>query len=292
MTNDITGIHHAGHLVTNLRTTAEHYRRLGFEVPHPTFPAIPSPGQPLRPVGPGNTRISFTHDFVELVGLAGDDLPDSVIAPLSPPAGTEKEVRAAIEQTANRLATVLRDGERITILAWQTPDADLVAARFDRDGVPHDAVVRLRRPGPDGPIDVGYIEVDTAPGATPEGRLTVAEGPPAEGGARHPNGASGIAEVLLAGDTATLDRYRRYLDRAPADGAFELGRARLTIAGTDELRDRFNVSVGTGFVGYVLAVGDIDRTANLLRDRAVPAWRAKSGELVTEVAGAIVGFTE
>jgi hypothetical protein len=66
------------------------YRRMGFVVPPPSFPALaPHPGEPLHAFGTGNTHINFRRTFVELVTVANDRqvvCPDAALVPLQAPA--------------------------------------------------------------------------------------------------------------------------------------------------------------------------------------------------------------
>ena len=289
MNLDITRLHHTGHLVTDLTAGADRYRRLGFSVPAPVFPGIESEDEPLRVIGAGNTRIAFPHNFIELIGLAGDRLPaDATIAPLS----LTPQAKAAIEHTTRRLTDELATGQGMRVLAWQAADADAVAARLTDTGVPHSGVIRLERPGPDGePVAVGYLELDAD--GTSEGRLAIAEGNPAEV-TTHPNGAIRLSEAVTCAEPTApvVERYRRYLDRAAPDGVFELAETSVWIATGDQIARRFDgYRPPPGFVGHLVAVTDLTETLDYLRANAIPVRHAATGEVFTEVDGCLVGFT-
>lgn len=69
----VAGIQHIGHVVRDIETAIALYRRMGFVVPPPLFPALaPHPGEPLRAFGAGNSHINFRRTFVELVTVADD----------------------------------------------------------------------------------------------------------------------------------------------------------------------------------------------------------------------------
>ncbi|MFD0556590.1 glyoxalase-like protein [Stackebrandtia endophytica] len=289
MAFDIIRLHHTGHLVTDLTDTTDGYRRLGFSVPAATFPGLRAEDGRLRAIGAGNTRIAFDDNFIELVGLAGDRLPDDAsITPLS----LTPQSEAAIVDTTKRLEAELRDGEGVRILAWHAADLDTVAARLSRTDIPHSGVIRLERPGPDGAtIPVGYLELDA--NGTPEGRLVVAEGTPAEA-TTHPNGAVRLTEaVLCVSSTTVVDRYRRYLDRDTDNGVFDLGDTRLWTATADDIARRFDGHrPAPGFVGHLVAVDDLARTLDHLCDNDIPIRYTDTEDVFTEMDGCLIGFTQ
>ena len=57
----VSGIQHVGHVVHDIEAAIALYRRMGFVVPPPSFPALVlHPGEPLRVLfGAGNTHIYF-----------------------------------------------------------------------------------------------------------------------------------------------------------------------------------------------------------------------------------------
>ena len=69
----VSHLHHVGHVVRDIGPAIALYRRMGFVVPPPSFPALaPGPGQAVRAFGVGNTHLSFRNSFVELVTVIGD----------------------------------------------------------------------------------------------------------------------------------------------------------------------------------------------------------------------------
>jgi hypothetical protein len=53
-------LHHVGHVVRDIEAAIALYRRMGFVVPPPSFPALARrAGEPLRAFGAGNTHVSF-----------------------------------------------------------------------------------------------------------------------------------------------------------------------------------------------------------------------------------------
>ena len=69
----IDHLHHVGHVVRDIDAAIALYRRMGFAVPPPAFPALPPhPGAPLRAFGVGNSHVNFRSSFVELVTVVDD----------------------------------------------------------------------------------------------------------------------------------------------------------------------------------------------------------------------------
>lgn len=67
----VSHLHHVGHVVRNIESAIALYRRMGFVVPPPSFPALaPRPGEPVRAFGAGNTHVSLRNSFVELVTVS------------------------------------------------------------------------------------------------------------------------------------------------------------------------------------------------------------------------------
>ncbi|RKS07984.1 glyoxalase-like protein [Nocardiopsis sp. Huas11] len=288
----VDGLHHVGHLVRDLGTVADLYRRMGFTVPTPVFPALaPAPGEPPRPVGAGNTRLRFANAFLELVGVVTGEGPGSGvdIAPLEVPDHARAGVFAAATGTARRLAERLETGEGLHVLVWATADADGEARRLDRLGIEHGGVQRLRRPGGGGGVPVGYLEVD--PNA-PEARLAAAEPTPGRSADTHSNGAVALAGVVMSvppgGLARTEERYERYLDRtARTRGAarvFDLGRSELAL-----VEEAPAAPPGSGprrpsprrpaLTSVTVTVADQDALATRLADQGIPARTTEDGGL-------------
>jgi hypothetical protein len=295
MTSDRSGadgLHHIGHLVSDLGSAADLYRRMGFRVPTPAFPALaPAPGEPPRPVGAGNTRLEFANAFLELVGVAtGGQLGPGVdIAPLEVPDHALAGVSAAVARTARGLAERLGAGEGLHVLVWETADADGEARRLDRLGVEHGGVQRLRRPGGDSGVPVGYLEVD--PDA-PEARLSAAEPTPGRSAAVHPNGAVALVGAVMCVPPGRLSRtearYERYLDRtARTRGAarvFDLGRAELSLVeGADPRASGSGPgrppSRAAALTSVTVSVTDLDAVAARWADQGIPARATADGGL-------------
>ncbi|HZG92938.1 MAG TPA: VOC family protein [Pseudonocardia sp.] len=306
MNRDVTGLHHVGLVVDDLPRALALYRRMGFRVPPPTFPTLPGtgPGSPARPVGAGNTHVAFPAAFVEIVAVAGTELPPGATAvPLEAPPDRLDRVVEGVLAVADRIAAALARFPGLHILVLETPDADVAAGRLTADGVPHGGVLRLRRPGGGGDVPLGVVEIDGAAGRTPEGRLALAEPLPAHAHEpaqlHHPNGACGLAAALLCVPDADLDEYRaryaRYLRRpSRRDGpahVFDLDRGRIVlVAGSDldALLPGERPVALPAFVGCSVLVADPERTRAFLEGAGFPLRTTADGHPFVP-AGAALG---
>ena len=253
---DITGIHHIGLIVRDMDAALTAFRRFGFHLGPPAYPALPSaPGAAPEPVGAGNTHADFPRSFIELLAIAPqqrDRLPaDARLIPLQVPDDQLAGTRAVIGQTVTNLAARLAISEGAHILVFATRDAEATADRLQANGVGSSGARVAQRPiaTPEGMklaavkvLEFNDDDAASPPGMVPEGRVGAAEDAPAElldaqTGLDHPNGATGLAEsVLCVSDdqlAATVARYERYLDRsATFDGpnaVFDLGPSRLVL---------------------------------------------------------------
>jgi hypothetical protein len=275
-------------------------------VPPPEIPVLPVvPGEPVRPVGAANTRVSLARNFVELVTVVdSDDVPaDAVLVPLDVPPAAVPQVSSGIAATAARLSAALARREGVHILVLGTSDVDAAATRLAADGVPHGGAQRLRRPSATGgePVAIGWLEID--PDA-PEGRLALAEDLADGGRAEHPNGAVDLVEVILCVPDADLDRhtsrYERYLaqpSRRTGDvPTVALGADGVTIVAASALHELLPgepVPTVPTIVGYVVSVADLDAVRERLGRAGLPARTTPAGDVLVPAAavlGAAVVF--
>jgi hypothetical protein len=309
----VSGIQHNGHVVREIDGAIALYRRMGFVVPPPSFPALARhPGEPLRAFGAGNTHINFRRRFVELVTVADDRqhgvvAADATLVPLQAAAGTLQRLTDSITETATRIAHALVRFQGLHILVFGTADLDATIARLAAQGVAHSAVNRLQRPAATGEktkqISVGYVEIDSEPGLSPEGRLALAGDALTDsahliGNRGHPNGAIELIESVLCVPDADLNnfvrRHTRYLQRpARSDGplrVFDLSNSRLLIIPNSALD---SVLPGEAppelpaFVGYGLAVRDLRTTQHLLERAEFPVQTSPMGGRYIPAAAAL-----
>jgi Glyoxalase-like domain len=307
----VNGIQHVGHVVRDIATAIGRYRRMGFVVPPPSFPALARrPGEPLRAFGAGNTHISFRRTFVELVTVADDREglgADATLVPLQAPAEALDRLTDSIEETASRISKALTRFEGLHILVFRTADVDATIGRLAAQGVAHGAVNRLRRPvtkaGVTTQVSIGYVEIDSDAGLSPEGRLALAEdgpgdAPPLRGNQGHPNGAIELVESVLCvpdGQLADYDRrYARYLQRPSHSNGplrvFDLGEASVRIVPDSALGIVLPGEMPPGlpsFVGYGVAVRDLRTTRDILQRAGFPVRRSPSGAIYVPAAAAL-----
>lgn len=312
---DIGHLHHVGHVVGDMIEALALYRRLGFTVPAPAYPALPPrAGASPVPAGAANTHAEFPRSFVELVTYVRDDsrIPgDAKIVPLQAPDEALPEIRERIANASAMVAERLDRFEGLHILMFSSPDVDAAAARLHAAGVGHGGVNTVQRPIE---TDAGtqvepirFLEIDSdepglRPATVPEGRVgVVADLDPQTQSARlaeHPNGAVGLVEVVACVAqtdlAATEARYRNYLGRpARTDGpahVFDLEGARLTILPDADLATLLpgeHAPALPAFVAYAVAVQDIARTEKLLRDNEIPLNRTATGDLFVPAACAL-----
>ena len=299
----IDHLHHVGHVVRDIDAAIALYRRMGFAVPPPAFPALPPhPGAPLRAFGVGNSHVNFRSSFVELVTVVDDREggvvgTDATLVPLQAPTEVIARLRDGITQTADRISTALARFVGLHILVFGAPDVEATVTRLAADGVVHGPITRVQRPGgpePEAePVPIDFVEIDDKPGLSPEGRLALVEDWPADspllmGDQEHPNGALQLVESVLCVPDADLSayerRYARYLQRpARSDGplrVFDLDASRVVIVPSAALGVILPDEVPPelpAFVGYGLTVQDLSVTRNLLERAEFPVQDSPLG---------------
>ncbi|MCC3765065.1 VOC family protein [Glycomyces sp. TRM65418] len=305
--DDITSIHHIGLIVRDMDAALDAFRRFGFQIGAPAYPALPpSPGEEPEPVGAGNTHADFPRGFIELLALApqqSDRLPEVArLIPLQVPDEHLAATRAVIGQTVANLEARLAIAEGAHILVFACDDAETTAARLEANGVGSSGARTAQRPvataegtklGTIKFLEINDDDPGSPPGMVPEGRVGVAEDVPAElldaqTGLDHPNGAVRLAECVICVDedqlTATTSRYERYLGRAAAfDGpsaVFDLGSSRLALTTAAALEARLpgeKPYVTPSLSAYTIEVTDLTAAEGHLRSQGVPVRRTADG---------------
>ncbi|MEU4803921.1 VOC family protein [Actinosynnema sp. NPDC023587] len=308
MGSDITGLHHVGHVVRDLAEALALYRRLGFVVPPPAYPAMaPCEGAAPEPFGAANTHADFARDFVELATPVdpGARLPDdATLVPLHAPPDVLPVLLERIAATSANLATCLDRFEGLHILMFSSSDVDGTAARLTAAGVRHGGVNAVRRPvRPDLVETVRYLEVDgERAGVVAEGRIgVVADLDPEIQATRvpaHPNGAVALLEAVLCVPVADLAeveaRYRRYLDVDPVDEGvtrvFAVGSARLTLVADRDLGALLpgeRAVAVPALVAFTVGVTDRAVTARYFHEHGLPFEIADSGDMFVPARSAL-----
>ncbi|WP_106401370.1 VOC family protein [Actinocorallia populi] len=322
--SDITGLHHVGLVVHDMSAAIVTFRRLGFHIGPPAYPALPpSPGTAPEPIGAGNTHADFPLGFIELLAFAPsnrEDLPaEAKLIPLHIPDDRLDATRQAIRGTVAGLADRLDRSEGAHILVFATADAEKTAARLAAAGIGSSGALAAQRPITTGEGTrleaIKYLEInghqETGGGMPPEGRVGAAENPPpavldAQIGLDHPNGAVALAECLLCVADGELDRtaerYERHLGvTARRDGSsrhFDLGPDRLTITTPAGLSARLPGERARdlpALSAYTVEVADLTAAERLLESQGAHPRYTATGEVfvpAAEAHGAAIIFRQ
>ncbi|MFI0794193.1 VOC family protein [Micromonospora rubida] len=313
MGKDISDLHHVGLVVRDMTAAIETYRRLGFTLPPPAYPTLPTaPGALPRPVGAANTHIYLRRNFVEIVAVVDDGQPipgDAHLIPLDVPDDKLPGLLAAVRGTAANLAAFLDRFQGMHILVVDSADLDSAAARLDAADAGHGGVHAVQRPieTADGTrmlptryLEINSDETDAPRGRLPEGRVGIAENTAVEG-QQHPKHANGAIDLigclLCVPDDALPDverRYETYLGRAAhrngSTRSFDLGDASVIIVAESALPDVLpgeRPPALPAFVGYTVAVHDIAQTEHHLRTAGVPYRTPRPDEIVVPASEAL-----
>ncbi|MGW0590787.1 VOC family protein [Streptosporangium sp. NPDC002607] len=313
--SDIPGLHHIGLVVRDMSAAIDTFRRLGFRIGPPAYPALPpAPGAAPEPIGAGNTHADFPRNFIELLALAPSDrerLPaEAMLVPLHIPDDRLDATREAMRGTLAGLADRLDRSEGAHILMFATTNADKTAAELDTAGISHSGALAAQRPITTAEGTrleaIKYLEINhdqaSADGMAPEGRIgAVEDAPPAvldaQIGLDHPNGAVALAECLLCVTDDDLDlvaeRYERYLGiAAHRDGSsrrFDLDTGRLTITSPAGLTARLpgeRAHSLPALSAYTIEVTDLAATEHLLATQGIRPQQAATGELFISATAA------
>lgn len=309
MSAKISHIHHIGHIVWDMNTALNLYRKMGFTCPPPAYGMLSEKdGEPPKPVGAANTHITFLHNFIEIATVVedGKQLPeDARLLPLQVPPGMFDKVLENIKRTVSKLSKCLSRYEGTHILCFLSTNVEASAVQYEKDGVGHSGVNVVQRPieTNDGVkiVPLRVVEIDRED--VPEGRLAIADNPPNEvlqtqAHMNHPNGAIELVEVILCVADTELDvfanRYQRYVGHiARNDGAtrvFELDNSRIMItpeSSLNQILPEEKVSSLPGFVGYVVAVKNLDTTRKYLEEKGFPLKETLHGDIFVPASAAL-----
>jgi len=314
MSDDIRNLHHVGLVVHDMEDALAVYRRLGFALEPPSYPALPQDSGDLEPFGAGNTHAYLRRNFVELVTVVTDGVRipgDANLVPLQVPADHLAKVTEVINETVDRFVSCLARFEGLHRLVFATPDIDAIADRLTSAHVDHSGVNTTQRPvdTDDGPRieTVRHLEISSGP-AGAEAILAVAETEslhdlrPVD----HPNGALDLVDTILCVadyELASVERrYETYLARTARESGsarvFQLDDSRLTLVAASDLEallpGEHPPDLGgehppalAALVAYAVSVGDLAATEQLLRTNGFAPTTSPSGHLVVPSAAAL-----
>ncbi|WP_437992920.1 VOC family protein [Sorangium sp. So ce145] len=319
MSRDINHLHHVGHVVSDMEEGLELYRRLGFHLSPPAYPALsPAEGEPPRPFGAANTHADFPRSFVELMTCVSDDgsarIPAGAkIIPLQAPPEHLPRIMQAIRATVARIAACLARFQGLHILVLGAPDAAALAGRLSAEGVRHGGVNTVQRPVETAEglrmAPIRLLELDSGDpeeagsGRVPEGRIAMAEDLQAELlqtqlHMDHPNGAVDLVDSVLCVAEADLPeverRYEKYTGRsARADGptrVLDLEGSRITLVADSDLEAILpgeRAPALPAFVAYAVAVRDVGAARKLLEENGFPLRESASGDIFVPASAAL-----
>ncbi|WP_431968888.1 VOC family protein [Nocardia sp. bgisy134] len=203
MVNHITAVHHTGILTRDLDGLESVYRAMGFTLsPRSRHLLSARPGEPPQPGCTANLCALFGGSYIELLGIVDESAPD--------PWHTKA--------MADRY-------EGFRILNLDTEDAARTHDRLAALGMRTSGVLDLERDveTADGPRTVRARAVHLDPRTTPEGYIGLAQHLTRDFVHQpryltHPNGARGIAAVLIVAAAEEYDGIaRRYADLLGAE---------------------------------------------------------------------------
>src|SRR5829696_8193466 len=164
------------------------------------FPRLPRVQENAAPSESGSTHVTFRHSFVELVTVADDRHGGPVGAEATlVPLQALPEILDPFTQTSCNCGSPRRHSRdsRACTFVFGTTDVDATLTRLTAAGVIAGGLNRVPRPvgtGSDAKqVSIGFVEVDSEPMLSRDGRIAIAEDGPADSsastaGGEHPNG--------------------------------------------------------------------------------------------------------
>jgi catechol 2,3-dioxygenase-like lactoylglutathione lyase family enzyme len=306
MGTEINNIHHVGHVVYDMKTALELYRKLGFVCQPPAFPMMAEQeGETPKPFGAANAHIDFVNNFIEIVTVVreGGIIPDDAhFISLSAPPAALSRIIDSIRRTVATISRCLARFEGTHILVLSSSDVNAAAARLDQGKVGHGGINTVQRPVETSAgtqlIPVRLLEIDDE--QVSEGRLAFAENPlsdtlQAQIHTDHPNGAIELVEAILCVEDGELDacvaRYRHFLGIEPrTEGfaeVFDLGGGQISIIPESRLTDLLPgeaLPSLPGFAGYAVTVHNLSVTRGHLEACGFPVIETKKGDIFVPAA--------
>ncbi|MBF6457158.1 VOC family protein [Nocardia cyriacigeorgica] len=289
MANDITGFHHVGIVNRDLDAMAARYRSFGFTLsPLSRHMLSERPGAPLTAGCTANMCVLFGDSYIELLGIVDESAPD--------PWHTKQMVERF---------------EGLRILSLDTADAAATDTRLDAAGLRTSGVLELERPvdTENGPATLRARSVHLDPRSTAEGYIGVAQHLTREYVLQpryldHPNGALGLAAVVIVAEDTRLDaitqRYRDILGTEPRTAGpvtvLEGGRARIEIvpaSAAARVLPGETAPAPSYLAALTIRVGDLDHARKFFEDSRTRTRTTSVGFFVSgrDACGAGLFFT-
>jgi hypothetical protein len=173
---------HLAHFVREAEPAARALARAGFAPAPLSIQSNPNPdGGPPRLTGTGNVTVMFRRGYVEILFKTSD-------TPLA------REFDTALERHAG-----------LHLVAFAVADAAAAHGRLGASGFPVRPLVQMQRPvdSETGPATAAFTIARVEPGVMPEGRIQVLTHRTEQAvwqprWLRHPNGALGLTDVIMA----------------------------------------------------------------------------------------------
>lgn len=276
--NETLHLDHTGHIVHDLAAAAETYRRLGFSLQPVSHHQTPGRDGRMVPAGTANQCAMLARGYLEIMGVTD---------------------RKADSYSAREAGGFLDTFEGLHLLAIGTADRDATRARLQRNGTACATrdLARMVDTGA-GPAEARFRLLTVAPLSDASRSFFFIEHatrdlvwPP--GSTSHPNGAQGLAElVIVAAEPAALvpvlDVVLAVAGQPEGEGFFwQLHHSRLIVTTAAGAGRRFGTAIAgrnlTHAAGQVIEVADPDATAALLQRNHVP-FRHHLGRLTVAPA--------
>jgi hypothetical protein len=285
---DIDHIDHSVLMTRDIDAVATVYESLGFALsPLSRHMGSDRPGGPKEPMGAGNRCAYFGDSYLEVLGVFFDGSRDPW------------HVRPLVQAHAGLRGVVLGCG-----------DCDVAHSRLAGVGLPVSPVLPLERDvdTPEGVRTAKFRSVHIAREATPEGEVLIGQQLTPElvhqpRYLAHPNGATGLAGMLLVTADDELDshleRWSRILGRPHrVDGPlriFELrvgGIALIAHSALSKLLPGESTPILPLLAAQTVAVADLSAARRLIDGNGIPTHDLPDGFFVpaTAAAGAALVF--
>jgi hypothetical protein len=198
---DINNINHVGMAVRDLKSTAERYQAMGFQLtPYSPHSGAFKPGEPVKPLGSGNRCVMFANTYLEI--LANEDN----------------------AKPAQRIANWLNHHQGAHIICFDSGDCAYVDKRVRGLGIETSGVIPLQREidTPEGVRTARFERCQLATNNSPEGYIQFTRHLTPQyiyqpRYIRHENGCIQLSETILVADDLAgfVKKYSEYLPVAP-----------------------------------------------------------------------------
>jgi len=283
------GIDHLVLCAQELDTACKVYQSFGFTTTPPAD----------HPFGTSNSLVQLQGCFLELIAVTAPEQ----IAP----------AEAGKFSFGGYIETFLKRREGMSMLVFESHDANADQAEFARKGIDTFEPFHFERQAtlPDGKsVTVGFsLAFATMPEMPEAVFFTCQQHAPQyfwkPEYQSHPNGATAVREVVIVADApGNLASFFAKLQPPCAVSVDTKGlqiataRGQVTVLATDKFMDRFGTATSgpdtPHFAAYIVAVEDIEKTKDVLRQNEVN-WRHRGDTVIVDAdsaLGVMIAFTD